>query len=186
MAGPIITSVTEPPERRRVERRGNSRLGDLTLPEVRRILITTALGAIVLALFFWMVKGVVVAAILGLIIGFYIRPLHLRLLGRVHNRNLSAIVTLLLVIAPVLVVLAYSYSELADVVGYAATHQQEIVEKVNAAISAALRDETARSRLMAAGFEPDPTTPAEFAAKIAHERTVLTESIRSWQRSARR
>jgi tripartite-type tricarboxylate transporter receptor subunit TctC len=64
--------------------------------------------------------------------------------------------------------------------------QQEIVEKVNAAISAALRDETARSRLMAAGFEPDPTTPAEFAAKIAHERTVLTESIRSWQRSARR
>jgi predicted PurR-regulated permease PerM len=134
MAGPIITSVTEPPERRRVERRGNSRLGDLTLPEVRRILITMALGAIVLALFFWMVKAVVVAAILGLIIGFYIRPLHLRLLGRVHNRNLSAIVTLLLVIAPVLVVLAYSYSELADVVGYAATHQQEIVEKVNAAM----------------------------------------------------
>ncbi|MDB5377170.1 MAG: branched-chain alpha-keto acid dehydrogenase subunit, partial [Rubritepida sp.] len=63
---------------------------------------------------------------------------------------------------------------------------QEIVEKVNASISAALRDETARSRLMAAGFEPDPTTPAEFAAKIAHERTVLTESIRSWQRSAPR
>jgi tripartite-type tricarboxylate transporter receptor subunit TctC len=62
----------------------------------------------------------------------------------------------------------------------------EIIEKVNASMGAALRDETARTRLMAAGFEPDPTTPAEFAAKIAQERVVLTESIRNWQRSARR
>jgi predicted PurR-regulated permease PerM len=139
MAGPIITTAsasdeTNGPERRRVERRGNSRIGDLTLPEVRRILITMLLGAIVLALFFWMVKSVVVAAILGLIIGFYIRPLHLRLLRRVHSATLSAIITLLLVILPVLLVLAYSYSELADVVTYAATHQQEIVDKVNAAM----------------------------------------------------
>ena len=69
MAGPIITTPGEPAERRRIERRGNSRVGDLTLPEVRRILITTLLGVIVLGLFFWMVKSVVVAAILGLIIG---------------------------------------------------------------------------------------------------------------------
>jgi predicted PurR-regulated permease PerM len=135
MAGPIIpSSAAEPMERRRVERRGNSRIGDLTLPEVRRIFITMALGAIVLALFFWMVKAVVVAAILGAIIGFYIRPLHLRVLPRVHSKNLSAIITLLLVIVPILLVLAYSYSEMADVVSYAASHQQEIVAKVNAAM----------------------------------------------------
>ena len=135
MAGPIITTPGEPAERRRIERRGNSRIGDLTLPEVRRILITTLLGVIVLGLFFWMVKSVVVAAILGLIIGFYIRPLHLRLLPKLGGRpNLSAIVTLLLVILPVLLVLAYSYSEMADVVSYAATHQDEIVVKVDAAM----------------------------------------------------
>jgi len=62
----------------------------------------------------------------------------------------------------------------------------EIIEKVNASMGAALRDETARTRLMAAGFEPDPTTPAAFAAKIAQERVVLTASIRSWQRSTGR
>jgi predicted PurR-regulated permease PerM len=135
MAGPIITTpAADPPERRRVERRGNSRVGDLTLPEIRRIFITLALGAIVLALFFWMVKAVIVAAILGLIIGFYIRPLYLRLLPRVHSENLAAIITLLLVIVPILLVLAYSYSEMADVVTYAATHQEEIVAKVNAAM----------------------------------------------------
>jgi predicted PurR-regulated permease PerM len=135
MAGPIITTSREPAERRRIERRGNSRIGDLTLPEVRRILITTALGTIVIALFLWMVKSVVIAAILGLIIGFYIRPLHLRLVGRTHNRTLSAILTLLGVVVPVLAVLAYSYSELADVVGYASTHQTEIAAKVDQAVN---------------------------------------------------
>jgi predicted PurR-regulated permease PerM len=134
MSDPIAATPGEPAERRRVERRGNSRIGDLTLPEVRRILITTLLGTIVLALFFWMVKSVIVAAILGLIIGFYMRPLHLWLLHRVRSRNLSAVLTLAVVILPVLLVLAYSYSELADVVAYAGTHQQEIVAKVDQAM----------------------------------------------------
>jgi predicted PurR-regulated permease PerM len=134
MAGPIITNPDDAGERRRVERRGNSRIGDLTLPEVRRILITTLLGAIVLALFLWMVRTVVIAAILGLIIGFYIRPLHLWLVGRTGNRTLSAVLTLLALIVPVLAVLGYSYSELSDVVAYASQHQDEIVAKVDAAV----------------------------------------------------
>lgn len=134
MGGPIITTSTGGGERRRIERRGNSRIGDLTLPEVRRILITTAIGVIVIGLFLWMVKSVVIAAILGLIIGFYIRPLHLALLKRLGNRTVSAILTLLAVIVPVLLVLAYSYNELAEVVEYSAKHQDEIIAKVDTAL----------------------------------------------------
>jgi predicted PurR-regulated permease PerM len=48
---------------------------------------------------------------------------------------LSAILTLLGVVLPVLAVLAYSYSELADVVGYASTHQTEITAKVDQAMN---------------------------------------------------
>ncbi|CAN5847212.1 AI-2E family transporter [soil metagenome] len=121
-------------ERRRVERRGNASIAELTLPEVRRILITTLLGAVVLALFLWMVKSVIIAAILGLIIGIYIRPMHLWIHKRTGRPTLSAILTLLAVIVPVLVVLAYSYSELADVLGYASQHQDEIVAKIDAAV----------------------------------------------------
>jgi predicted PurR-regulated permease PerM len=134
MAGPIITNSEDAGERRRVERRGNSRIGDLTLPEIRRILITTLLGAIVLVLFLWMVSTVVIAAILGLIIGIYIRPLHLWLVRKTGSPTLSAVLTLLALIVPVLVVLAYSYSELSDVVAYASQHQEEIVAKVDAAV----------------------------------------------------
>jgi predicted PurR-regulated permease PerM len=122
-------------ERRRVERRGNSRVGDLTLPEVRRIIITTLLGAVVLALFLWMVRTVIIAAILGVVIGVYIRPMYLWLVRRTGTRTGSAIITLVGVILPVLLVLAYSYSELADVVGYASGHQAEITIKVDAAMT---------------------------------------------------
>jgi predicted PurR-regulated permease PerM len=81
-----------------------------------------------------MVKAVIVAAILGLIIGFYIRPLHLWIFRHTHRATLSAVLTLIAVILPVLLVLAYSYSELSDVVGYAAMHQDEISTKVDAAL----------------------------------------------------
>src|SRR3954467_10130718 len=117
------TGADEANERRRVERRTNSRLGDLTLPEVRRILITTLLGAVVLALFVWMVKAVVIAAVLGLIIGFYLRRISLRIDSPLGKPPLSAILTLLAVILPVVAVLAYSYSEMSDVVAYASQHQ---------------------------------------------------------------
>ena len=91
----IIISGEKEGERRRVERRTNASISELTLPEVRRILITMALGAVVLALFLWMVKTVVIAAILGLIIGFYIRPVYLWLLQRTNKPTISAILTLL-------------------------------------------------------------------------------------------
>jgi predicted PurR-regulated permease PerM len=134
MPDPIIITPQEEGERRRVERRRNASIGEMTLPELRRILITSILGAVVLLLFLWMVRTVVIAAILGLIIGFYIRPLYLWINQRTHRPTLSAILTLLGVILPILVVLAYSYSELSSVGAYVATHQEEIALKVNEAV----------------------------------------------------
>ena len=135
MADPIvIVEPREEGERRRTERRLNGRIADLTLPELRRILITTLLGAVVLVLFLWMVRSVVIAAILGLIIGFYIRPLYLWLLQRLGRPTLSAILTLLGVTVPIVIVLIYSYMQLSGVGTYAAAHQQEIVQKVDEAV----------------------------------------------------
>ena len=135
MADPVvIVDSREEGERRRVERRVNGRIADLTLPELRRILITTALGAVVLVLFLWMVRSVVIAAILGLIIGFYIRPLYSWLLERTHRPTLSAILTLLGVIVPIVGILVYSYMELSGVGAYVATHQTEIATRVDEAV----------------------------------------------------
>ena len=48
-------------DRRRLERRTNERLAELTLPELRRMIITTTLLLIVFLLFLWMVRTVIIA-----------------------------------------------------------------------------------------------------------------------------
>jgi predicted PurR-regulated permease PerM len=123
------------PERRRVDRRAAFRVVDLTLPELRRIVITSTLSVIVLALFLWMVRTVIIAAILGIVIGVYLRPLFFRFAKALGGRRAPAgILTLLLVIVPVFGVLVYSYVELADVATYVDRHQVQIAREIDASL----------------------------------------------------
>jgi predicted PurR-regulated permease PerM len=121
-------------DRRRTERRTNQSLAELTLPEFRRMLITTTLFLIVLLLFLWMVRTVIIATILGVVVAVYLRPVYLALLKRLPNRSLSATLTLLFVIIPVVALLTYSYLEIADVAAYVDAHRQEIAAKIDVAI----------------------------------------------------
>src|SRR6266567_5812995 len=130
MADPI--SVLS--ERRRLERRTNARVADLTLPELRRMMITTTLFVIVLVLFLWMVRNVIIATILGIIVATFMRPVYLWLLRHVRSPSLAAAVALLALIAPMLALAIYSYSEIADVAAYVDVHQDEIVRKIDEAL----------------------------------------------------
>jgi predicted PurR-regulated permease PerM len=123
-----------PDDRRRDERRLNSRLSDLSLPELRRISLTWLLTAVVVAMFLWMVRDVLIAAVLGVVIAAYLRPLYLWLKKRVSKPIAAAVLALLVVIVPVLGALAYSYSELVDVLGYIASHQAQVADQIDAAI----------------------------------------------------
>ncbi len=129
----MATESLEWADRRRVERRINHRLVDLTLPEFRRMLITTLLFVIVLVLFLWMVRTVIIATILGIVVAVYTRPLFLRLERRLGS-TAAATLTLLGIIVPVLGLLVYSYSEIRDVAQYVSSHQGEIARKVDAAL----------------------------------------------------
>jgi len=130
------------PERRRRERRINARVADLTIPEMRRLLVTTLLSSIVIALVLWMVRTVIIAGVLGVIIAVYLRPLYARIVKGVHRRALAAVLTVAIVILPVLAALVYSYSEISDVASYVEKHQGEIAAKIDAAVHrlAFLRD----------------------------------------------
>ena len=121
-------------DRRRDERRLNSRLADLPSPEVRRAVLTWLLTAIVVVLFLWMVRRVLIAGILGIVIAAYLRPLYLRIHRRTERPMASAVLALLVVIIPVLGALAYSYVELVDVLGYINSHQNEVAERIDPAI----------------------------------------------------
>ncbi|MFN2565636.1 MAG: AI-2E family transporter [Gemmatimonadaceae bacterium] len=121
-------------ERRHVDRRAAHRVVDLTLPELRRIMITSMLSVIVLALFLWMVRTVIIAAILGIVIGVYLRPLFFQFFAAFGRRAPAGILTLLLAVVPVFGVLAYSYVEVADVAEYVDKNQVEIAREIDASL----------------------------------------------------
>jgi len=123
-----------PNDRRRDERRLNSRLADLSVPEFRRIALTWLLTAIVVGLFLWMVREVLIAGVLGIVIAAYLRPLYRRIEKRTGKPMGSAVLTLLLVIVPELGALAYSYLELVDVLGYISSHQTEVAGRIDTAL----------------------------------------------------
>jgi predicted PurR-regulated permease PerM len=129
----MATQSRELSDRRRTERRVNHRLADLTLPELRRMLITTTLFVIVAVLFLWMVRTVIIAAILGVIVAVYTRPMYNRLEAAMGS-TAAATITLLAVIVPILALLTYSYSEIEDVAAYVSTHQDEIARRIDAAL----------------------------------------------------
>jgi len=123
-----------PDDRRQDERRHNSRLADLSVPEFRRITLTWLLTAVVVGLFLWMVRDVLIAAVLGIVIASYLRPLYRWIQRKTGKPMGSAVLTLLIVIVPILGALAYSYTELVDVLGYISSHQTEVADRIDAAI----------------------------------------------------
>ncbi|HYC52676.1 MAG TPA: AI-2E family transporter [Gemmatimonadaceae bacterium] len=129
----MATETREWKDRRRNERRVNHRLGDVTVPEFRRMLITTLLFVIVSVLFLWMVRTVVIASILGIIVAMYSRPVFTWLRNRLGSTP-AATITILGIVLPILALLTYSYIEIKDVATYVSTHQEEIVAKVDTAV----------------------------------------------------
>jgi predicted PurR-regulated permease PerM len=128
-------TAAESGERRRLERRTNARLGDLTLPELRRIVVTSFLFVIVLVLFLWMVRTVIIGAILGLVTAVYLRPVFRWIRDRTGKPGLAAALTLIALLIPVGIAVAYSYTEIIEFAKYLNTHESEIVARIEAKVT---------------------------------------------------
>jgi predicted PurR-regulated permease PerM len=122
-------------DRRRVDRRSSERIADLTLPEFRRIVVTTLIASAVAAAFLWMVRTVIVAGILGAVIAAYLRPLNDWLRRETARPALAALLTLAVVAVPAIGLIAYSYVEIVRVAQYLAVHQVEVTERIDRALA---------------------------------------------------
>jgi predicted PurR-regulated permease PerM len=130
MANPAADNM----ERRRLERRTNARLSELTVPEIRRMMVTSVLFAVVLVLFLWMVRTVIIAGFLGAVVAAYLRPVYHWFERRIHHKGVAAGVAIVLLIAPLIGLLAYSYNQIADFANYVAIHQAEIAARIDVAL----------------------------------------------------
>jgi predicted PurR-regulated permease PerM len=78
-----------------------------------------------------MVRTVIIAAIVGVVIAVFLRPVYVRLTAALGRPAPAAIITLLLIILPVLAALAYSYLEVRSVVMYLQENQAEVVARID-------------------------------------------------------
>src|SRR4051812_15410499 len=131
MAAPL---TVDSKERRRLERRTNARLSELTVPEIRRMLVTSLLFTVVLILFLWMVRTVIIAGFLGAVVAAYLRPVYHWIRRTLKNQTVAAGLAILLLIAPMLALLAYSYHQIADFAQYVDVHRAEIATQIDVAL----------------------------------------------------
>lgn len=124
-----------PDDRRRVDRRSDDiRLADYPIPELRKAVVTTAVLAIIAALFVYMVADVVVAIIAGVVLGAFLIPFHTWLTRWLRSRWLSAILAIAIVILPLVAVLVYAWVEIADAAAYLEAHSREVARRLTAAL----------------------------------------------------
>ena len=123
------------PDRRRADRRADLLVAELTLPELRRMLVTTTLAIIVVALFLWMVRTVIIAAIIGVVMAVFLRPVYEWMAKRTGRPALAALLTLTIIIVPVLAALLYSYLEISTVVDYLSRNQASVVTRIDTSIA---------------------------------------------------
>jgi predicted PurR-regulated permease PerM len=121
-------------ERRRVERRTNARLSDLTVPELRRMLVTSLLFAVVLILFLWMVRTVIIAGFLGAVVAAYLRPVYGWLRERLPSKGIAALIAILLLIGPLVGLLVYSYLQIADFATFVALNRDSISAQIETSL----------------------------------------------------
>lgn len=123
-----------PDDRRRRERRAEPIIAELTLPELRRILITSLLFVVVLGLFLWMVRTVIIAGLLALILAAWLGPFTRRLERLTGGRAGAALLVIVLVIVPILGIIGYSYVELRDAANYVTNNEGEIIARIDQAL----------------------------------------------------
>ena len=119
-----------PADRRRADRRDVGRVADLPLPELRRLAVAAVLGAAVLGLFLWMVRSVIIAAVLAAVIATYLRPVYEAVRARVGRPSAAAVLTLLAVTVPIAGALAYSYIEIVQAAQYLSAHDEEVARRI--------------------------------------------------------
>jgi predicted PurR-regulated permease PerM len=127
--------VSELDDRRRDDRRADHvSLAEYTVPELRKALLSVTLLVVALGLFLYMIHGVIVAVVAGIVAGAYLIPLDAWLRRRVRSGALTAIVTIVLFTVPLVTILVYSWIEITGAAQFLNENRAEVLAGLNRGI----------------------------------------------------
>lgn len=113
---------------------GETHLGEIPLWYFRRSTVTLTLFLLVFVLFLAMVHEMLVAGLLGAIIGAYLRPIHVWLARRTSSPTFAALTTLTVVIVPAIGIMLYGFLEVRKAAKYLVEHVDQVVDKIQEAL----------------------------------------------------
>lgn len=111
-----------------------TRLADVTLPELRRTIVTAALLLTVLYLFLGMLGSVLLAIVLGVVVGIYLSPVSAWIGDQIGSHAVGAVSAIVLLLLPVSAVLVYGYVELGRAASYLAENAGQVAGEVHQAL----------------------------------------------------
>ncbi|MGB8508102.1 MAG: AI-2E family transporter [Pyrinomonadaceae bacterium] len=123
------------------------RLSELTVADARRAIIYGAATLLALFLFFWLVGQVLVALLLGVVAGAYLLPVQMWLERRLKARAGSALITMGLIVVPLVVLVAYGWSELSGYSNLVFEKHEQIIAAISRSLSEYVAVERTRAGL---------------------------------------
>jgi predicted PurR-regulated permease PerM len=125
------------------------RLSELTVGDAKRILVYGVMTLLAVALLMLLVGKVLVALLLGVVAGAYLLPVQEWFERRLRARAGSAIITMLLIVVPLILIVAYVWYELSGYSNLVHEKRDQIIVAISRALEQYVAVENTRTALEA-------------------------------------
>ena len=153
-------------------------MGELTVEDAKRILVYGIVIALAVGLFILLIGQVLVALLLGVVVGIYLLPVQEWLERHLRARAGSAIITISLIVIPLIALTGYTWYELSDYSNLVNEKHDSIIEAISRAVSRYIpvRHESTRAGLQAA-FAEAVTRSGEVTQELRKRAALLLASL---------
>jgi predicted PurR-regulated permease PerM len=149
------------------------RLSDLTIGDAKRILVYGAAIALAVTLFLMLVGKVLVALLLGIVVGVYLLPVQEWLEKHLRARAGSALITIALIVVPLIGLTAYAWHEMSDYSNVVRDRREEIITSISDSIEQILPGARESIRLGLTTAFAEAATRSANAVQELRERAAL-------------
>jgi predicted PurR-regulated permease PerM len=153
-------------------------LSELTVGDAKRILVYGVAVALAIGLFVLLVGKVLVALLLGVVVGIYLLPVQEWLEKRLRARAGSALITIALIVVPLVAITSYAWYELSDYSNVVHAKREDIINSISVSMGRyfPITREGTRASLEVA-FAEAVTRSAEATQELRKRAALLLASL---------
>jgi len=156
----------------------SKRLSELTVGDAKRILVYGTIAVLAVVLFMLLIGKVLVALLMGVVVGAYLLPVQERLEKRLRARAGSAIITIALIVVPLILLVGYTWHELYGYSKLVNEKHDEMIAAISRSLSRYLPIAREETRLgLQTAFTEGVTRSAQAIQALRRSAALLLASL---------